>query len=99
MKISILLQQKVEGGWEMTIRFPTPVEALQTPDALQKSTSEDGKEYILENEQHNAFLPKCSRLAMIVTGRKADNLEPPAEADIEFRREEHRMGEDQGVCI
>ena len=99
MKISILLQQKVEGGWEMTITFPTSVEALQTPDALQKSTSEDRKECILENEQHNAFLPKCSRLAMIVTGRKADNLEPPAEADIEFRRKEHRMGEDQGECI
>ena len=99
MNIGILLQQKVEGRWEMIIKFPISVEALQTPNALQKSTSEDRKEYILENEQYNAFLPKCSRLEMIIIRRKADKSEPPGEVDIEFRRKENWMEEDEGECF
>ena len=36
---------------------------------------------------------------MIIIGRKADKSEPPGEADIEFRRKENWMEEDEGECF
>ena len=54
MNISILMKQKVEGGWKMTLWFPVAVDSLQTPNAKQKSRSKDRRKYFLENKQYNA---------------------------------------------
>lgn len=101
MNISVLMKQKVDGGWEMTLSFPISVDALQTPKALQKSVSEDRKVYALENRQHNAFLAKCSRLEMIIIGQKTEGSEAPTEADVQFRRKENWADEGDGepACI
>lgn len=98
MKISILMQQKVEGGWVMTLTFPIAVRALQTPKAFKKWRSSDRKVYILENRPYNANLDKCSRLEMIIIGRKQMNSDPPSEATIEFRRKESWIGGGEGGC-
>lgn len=99
MNLSILMKQKVEGGWKMTLWFPVAVDSLQTPNAKQKSRSKDRKKYFLENKQYNAFLAKCSRLEMIIIGQKAENSKAPRQADIEFRRIEYWFREDKDECV
>ena len=79
------MQQKVEGGWEMTLRFPIPVKSLQIPKAFQRWISLDRKVYILENRPHNAFLEKCSSLEMIIIEMKKMYSDAPSEAAIELR--------------
>lgn len=92
MRISILMQQKVEGGWKMTLRFPIPVKNLKTPKAFKSWRSQGRKVYVLENHPYNAFLEKCSKLEMIIIGKKKKNSEAPSEAAIEFRRTENWVG-------
>ena len=99
MSINILMQQKVEGGWKMMLRFPIRVESLQTPQAHQRWISQDRKVYILENQPHNAFLEKCSRFEMIIIGTKKMYSDAPSEAAIEFRRKENWNGGDEGGCV
>ena len=49
MNISILMKQKVEGGWKMT-EFPRSCEGIaDAPKARKKWRSEDCTVYILEN--------------------------------------------------
>ena len=99
MSIHILMQQKVEGGWTMTLRFPIPVESLQTPAAFKTWRSHDHKVYILENRPHNAFLKKCSRLEMSIIGTKKMYSDAPSEAAIELRRKENWLGGGGRGCV
>lgn len=92
MRISIVMQQRVEGGWKMTLRFPVPVKNLKTPRAIKKWRSPDRKVYKLENRPYNAFLEKCSTLKIVIIGRKEKNSKAPSEATIEFRRKENWVG-------
>ena len=90
-QISIDLEDKVEDGWQVTLKFSKPIKKLLAWNANVDATSDDKMVYILKNRFWNKEL-KAELLKFRFLGYKAKFNESAPKISAEFTR----LGEESG---